>query len=83
MKLILIAAAAVAFASTSAFACGTGLPYWADATGAVPCAPTYGYAPQPQWRPTPLPQPQTTYGSIGNQSFSITQWPNGYITIDR
>jgi hypothetical protein len=85
MKLILIAAAAVAFASTSAFACGTG--FYATVAPCLPGAPVPGapgaYGAPQAWQPTPLPQPQTTYGSIGNQSFSITQWPNGYITIDR
>ncbi len=81
MKLILIAAAAVAVASTSALACGRVFT-------AGPQLPAMGPDAQcirrtQAWQPTPLPVPQTTYGSIGNQSFSITQWPNGYITIDR
>jgi hypothetical protein len=80
MKLILIAATAATLASTSAFACngiytpGVHCPQWEM----MPMQ-----TPQPSWRPTPLPVPQTTYGSIGNQSFGITRWPNGYITIDR
>ena len=82
MKLVLVAAAAATLASTSAFACGTG--FYATVTPCAPGAPIpgrdYGVVPS---RPLSDFVPQTTYGSIGNQSFSITQWPNGYITIDR
>jgi hypothetical protein len=84
MKLILIAAAAVAFASTSAFACGTG--FYATVTPCLPGAPIPGSGPQTNLLPSrPLSDflPQTTYGTIGNQSFGITQWPNGMVTIDR
>ena len=80
-KLIAFTAIALTIVTGPALPCVWGTNV--DTPGA-PCPRSgYGYAPQTQWQPTPLPQPQTTYGTMGNQSFSITQWPNGMVTIDR
>jgi hypothetical protein len=70
MKLLLIAATAVAFASTSAFACNVG-PFAANPAGCN----VYGV---PMMSPTPS-QPQITQGYVGGVPFSMQTFtpPNG------